>query len=377
MEQSRKLSKLISTVYQAATDANRLPQVLDSIAGEIGADLAALAIGERGSGNASFMVVTGPGSDPGYTIDYGACFRPWIAAVLQGNPDCFCGHKGIEPDLTAINGSETLFGGGDFRGGCSSYFYLNGSRYGFLGFCSKKGRTGFDAQQIATLDLLLPHIKQAFGINLYLDEVTVLHDVTQERYQKSFVGIVLLDESGKVVFSNPIAKYLLDEPGGIGMQDGRLHTESAGETATLNSLVARSIQAARIKGTITDGFMAVSRTHLDKPPLSLSVSSYARKQGARTVSASNGRALVVIFDPQRRQITQEYILERLYALTATESALATSLADGKTLAELAAENAVSRETLRSQLKRVFQKTHTRRQSELVKLVLTGPGSLVI
>ena len=377
MEQSQKLSRLISTVYQAATDAGRLRVVLEDIAREIDADLGVLAIGERGSGTASFTLVAAPAGEPGSTARHEAYLQPWITAILHRDPGRTHRHQGVTGVFPRVNGSHGDFQGYDLRGGCSAYFPLNEPRFGFVGFCRKAGRDGFAAQHIAVLDLLLPHIQRAFEINLYLDDMSILHAATQERYQKSLVGIVLLDEHGKIVFSNPVAELLLNEPGGIATRDGRLYAESEEETAELNDLVARSIQAARIRGASTDGFLSVSRAHLDKPPISLSVSSHAPKRGARTVPASNGRALVVMFDPERRQVTQEYVLERLYDLTAAESALATSLAGGKTLAELAVDNAVSRETLRSQLKRVFHKTRTRRQSELVKLVLTGPGSLVI
>ncbi|NHN39573.1 helix-turn-helix transcriptional regulator [Pseudomaricurvus alcaniphilus] len=382
MEHSQTISNLISEIYRAATDATRLHMVLDTIAHHIDADLGAIVLGDRVTREVSFMVVTPPETDdhPTYsqpTFDYNSFFRPWINTTLSRDPERVYGHTELDPHLSRLNGSKRLYDYYAVKQGASAYFHLKKSSYGFLSFCRKQGRGEFEPQQLATLHLLIPHIKQAFEINRYLDELTLLHDVTQERYQQFSIGIVLLNEAGKAVFTNPVAKQLLKTSGGISLSDGRLRSEREEETEKLNKLVARCIQTANIKGAVNDGFISISRNNLGKPPLSLSVSSYANKLDSRTVAASNGRALVVIFDPERRQNTQEYILERLYDLTATEAALATQLADGKTLTELALSNAVSRETLRSQLKRVFQKTHTKRQSELVKLVLTGPGSLVI
>jgi DNA-binding CsgD family transcriptional regulator len=69
------------------------------------------------------------------------------------------------------------------------------------------------------------------------------------------------------------------------------------------------------------------------------------------------------------------LLERLYELTPTEAALAIDLASGRTLAQAAKAREVSVNTVRTHLRAVFQKTGTRRQSELVRLLLTGPASL--
>jgi DNA-binding CsgD family transcriptional regulator len=51
------------------------------------------------------------------------------------------------------------------------------------------------------------------------------------------------------------------------------------------------------------------------------------------------------------------------------------LAEGHALEEVASRRAVTINTARSQLKQVFAKTDTRRQGELVRLVLTGVASL--
>jgi DNA-binding CsgD family transcriptional regulator len=50
------------------------------------------------------------------------------------------------------------------------------------------------------------------------------------------------------------------------------------------------------------------------------------------------------------------------------------LGNGDSVEQIADELGVSRETVRSQLKRVFAKTGTHRQAELLRLVLAGPVS---
>ncbi len=52
-----------------------------------------------------------------------------------------------------------------------------------------------------------------------------------------------------------------------------------------------------------------------------------------------------------------------------------ALSEGKRLETFAEEAGVTTHTVRHQLKQIFRKTDTTRQSELIKLVLTGPAAI--
>jgi DNA-binding CsgD family transcriptional regulator len=58
-------------------------------------------------------------------------------------------------------------------------------------------------------------------------------------------------------------------------------------------------------------------------------------------------------------------------MTGAEAALAAALANGSRLAEHASRRGVSISTVRTQLKKCFRKTATRRQVELIRLILIG------
>ena len=60
-----------------------------------------------------------------------------------------------------------------------------------------------------------------------------------------------------------------------------------------------------------------------------------------------------------------------YGLTPSESRLALRLATGESLRVAAAVLDISYETARTTLKRVFEKTRTHRQTELVMVILSG------
>ena len=64
-------------------------------------------------------------------------------------------------------------------------------------------------------------------------------------------------------------------------------------------------------------------------------------------------------------------MQALYQFTPAEAELVALLTAGRSLEEAAEERGVTMHTVRSQLKHVFAKTDTRRQGQLVRLVLSG------
>ena len=84
---------------------------------------------------------------------------------------------------------------------------------------------------------------------------------------------------------------------------------------------------------------------------------------------------VHIADPETGQLSATEMLETVYSLTPAEADLVRLLAGGHSLEAAAELRGVTMNTVRTQLKQVFAKTDTKRQAELVRLVLTGVGTI--
>lgn len=78
--------------------------------------------------------------------------------------------------------------------------------------------------------------------------------------------------------------------------------------------------------------------------------------------------LLLVADPEVRQVPSPDILAELFRLTPSEASVAGGIAAGKQLAEIAAERGVKVETVRVHSKSVFSKTSTRGQTELAALL---------
>jgi DNA-binding CsgD family transcriptional regulator len=78
--------------------------------------------------------------------------------------------------------------------------------------------------------------------------------------------------------------------------------------------------------------------------------------------------VVLVIDPERPQRARRDDLVRLYGLTAREAAVASGLSEGKTIELVADELGITYETGRSHLRRILEKTGTRRQTEFILLM---------
>jgi DNA-binding CsgD family transcriptional regulator len=76
--------------------------------------------------------------------------------------------------------------------------------------------------------------------------------------------------------------------------------------------------------------------------------------------ADRALALVMVVDPLAKHPTRD-VFRSIYALTATEAALANAIAQGLTLKEWADDRRVAISTARTHLATVFQKTGRRRR----------------
>ena len=79
-------------------------------------------------------------------------------------------------------------------------------------------------------------------------------------------------------------------------------------------------------------------------------------------------AVLLITDPERKRPTFSELLIKIYKLTPKEAMLGTMIASGKSIKQAAEELSITYETARTHLRRVFSKTGTSRQAELVILI---------
>jgi len=95
----------------------------------------------------------------------------------------------------------------------------------------------------------------------------------------------------------------------------------------------------------------------------------------RYLGASGPALAVYVSNAGARQMAQECFVAELFGLSPAEATVATLMANGLSLAAIAARQGVSEQTIRSSSKRIYLKTGVARQPELVRLIHTSVALL--
>jgi DNA-binding CsgD family transcriptional regulator len=181
----------------------------------------------------------------------------------------------------------------------------------------------------------------------------------------------LLDCHRRPVFTNRAALQLAALNDGLRIDDDSPRLWDSQENTLLRKLIDCAIESCLKDGKPSAQVISISRPSGKRPFVAL-ISSLLRPIEAL---AHDAVAAVFVGDATDVKLSGRETLEGLYSLTKAEAELVGLLAAGNSLDEVATVRGITMNTARSQLKQVFVKTDTRRQGELVQLVLSGVATI--
>jgi DNA-binding CsgD family transcriptional regulator len=180
-------------------------------------------------------------------------------------------------------------------------------------------------------------------------------------------GAMLVASEGHLRVANRTATEILDKKDGIAMATTGLVADRASDTRLLHKLLEHAIHSPEL-GEPKDSPLMLQRK---KARHSLIVRVIPGPGLDCWPHADHRTALLKLYDQDLGLVVDERALSSLYGLTRGEAVLAARLAQGKSIEEAAAELFISAHTARTHLKRIFMKTDTHRQTELVvRMLLT-------
>jgi DNA-binding CsgD family transcriptional regulator len=177
---------------------------------------------------------------------------------------------------------------------------------------------------------------------------------------------LIVSGTGRLVHCNRAARELVEHQDGLLVRDGHLCATDPFAQWKLQGLIASA--AANGGQGAAGGTLGVPRP-AGKYLLQLLVLPLSSDGDSDRAA----QVLVLVGDPKHAGRVPAQTLGALYGLTAAEAQVANALLLGQSIAQIAAERGVTSGTLRGQVKSVFRKTKTRRQSELIRLLLSVPG----
>ena len=224
---------------------------------------------------------------------------------------------------------------------------------------------GWSFDRIEFIRELLPHLRQYVVVRQALVDAGALAASALGLLDNDGLGVIHLDRRGSVLAANDRARAILRSSNGLTDRGGALRAALPNEDTKLQKVLARALP---ISGeTRASGSMMVSREH-SAVRLVLHVSPV--NEGDAQGRVSRVGALVLVVDPaSRSRINADHVAAAL-GLTPAESHVATMLAEGKTIRDIAVATGRSPNTVKWHVNHIFTKVGVSRQADLVRLVLS-------
>ena len=222
--------------------------------------------------------------------------------------------------------------------------------------------------QTRMIERLLPHLRQFVRVRAILADAGALDSSLAEVLESDRLGVIQLDHRAGIVAANDRALGLLKRGGGLSDRGGFLNAAMRTDDAALQRLLARALPPYGARASA--GSMTVGRP---AAPTRLVVHVTPVPKREREFRARRVAALVLIVDPEGRPRLDAGLVAEVLNLTPAESRLATLVAAGRTVRDIAAMTGRSEGTVRWHLKKIFRKLGISRQSDLVRRVLSLEG----
>jgi DNA-binding CsgD family transcriptional regulator len=185
------------------------------------------------------------------------------------------------------------------------------------------------------------------------------------------VGVVVTDESGRLMLANHVAEQILEAHDGIEVtSSGAVVIATESGFRPLRLPTRRTSQPGIRNDQSTGDSVDVIPRGSEKRPMTLLIRSLS-PGGAH--NPTDPAFLIFLLDPERPTQTTDNGLRELYEFTVTETRLAHLLMAGKTFEECCTQLGVRASTIRMHLGNMFAKTGVRRQGQLVSLLLRSLG----
>jgi DNA-binding CsgD family transcriptional regulator len=197
------------------------------------------------------------------------------------------------------------------------------------------------------------------GRNLAYANATGMLDAYESIGSASF----LLDRFGRVIRLNAQAQRLIGD--GLMLSHGRLSCAHPTDSAALAGLIA----ALTTPDSATAALPLVAARRPAKRPLAIQGIPLT---GLASAVFSPAKCILLVADTEKRSTTPLEHLRTMFGLTTTEAILVSRLEQDINLSNAAEQTGIAFETARSYLKRIFAKTGTSRQSELLMLLRRLP-----
>ncbi|MDE0219214.1 MAG: helix-turn-helix transcriptional regulator [Spirochaetaceae bacterium] len=228
---------------------------------------------------------------------------------------------------------------------------------------------GWTPAQKAMVKRLVPHVRQFVRVRMALMRATAVGTSLAGLLDNMMVGVICLDWRGMIVQINSRGQDVLREGDGLVERSGFLRAKRAADDARFARLFANAVPKSG--RPVSSGSMTVMRPGR-LPRLALQVIPGDIRDAV--FGFGQIAALVVVVDPEAKDCIDPEAVSSGLGLTPAEGRVASALAEGATMREIATATHRAESTVRELVKRIHLKLNVSRRADLVRMVLSIAAS---
>ncbi len=365
--------EIISRIYEAAEDPRVWSNVLSLLGNEFGSTVNVFVLNDRQSPLSE--VVVSDGADPKWEQEYNDYYHSTNIVLQRLAPVMSPGQ--VISSADAFRDTELLKSEyyQDFLRRRDVFYLMGGvvsatpTSNALLTLARSQRHGAWTSREKDSLAFFIPHLQRAARFSGNFARMRQERDEVLNRFA---MGVIILNESGRIDFLNRSAEALLAKKDGLCRTSQGISAIDPSQSARLRTMILGARLTASRKGMGGGGSLSITRSSGSRP-FSVLVAPLMPTSAAPLSQLP--RVALFITDPDAVQPTNLERLTAIFDLTPAESKMADQLVQGKSVAEAAEELGVTTQTARVHLKRIFEKTGTGRQSELMRLLLNSPAAL--
>lgn len=242
----------------------------------------------------------------------------------------------------------------------------NRGRQAALTILRELQQNDFEESEVQDLRGLVPHLRRALQIHAKMTSLRLMVEGKGAVLASLDVAVIALDLTGHVCFLNGAAESILRAGDVLRLRNGRLVAATAGDSAALQRLVDSTGSGGRSSRPLGG--------HLTLHSCQRSLYLTAFPLAAPVIEVPGQARVLVTVSLHATPRPRHRSLAALFGLTPAEIRVTMLLVEGLEPKEIAERTRVSYETVRFQLKSIYEKMGVTRQSQVVRLVSTLPGA---
>lgn len=232
----------------------------------------------------------------------------------------------------------------------------------------------FGTNELDQINIIEPHLKRALVINQKFWDLLANPSAATTVLDNLEIGVIFLDEKAHPVYLNRKAEDLTKSGEGVVVRSDGLSAKYPEQAKSLKLLIHESVQTGLGKGLSPGGVLRVG--NLPEDPHQVLITPFRTEKNDLGLTGFRICAAVFISSPHQPHAVSVETLKTMFELTSAEARLVSELANGLTLEEISDNFEISKNTARDQLKSIFSKVNTRRQTDLINLVRTSPSAII-